>query len=187
MRDGPLVQLRFAAAADAHSVAALHAESWQHHYRGAYADDYLDGDVLADRLVLWTRQLSRPAVEHRTIVAQHREDVVGFAHTVLDDDAVYGALLDNLHVAYALKGQGIGTALLSATASAVIDGPCASRGLYLWVLEQNTAAQGFYEARGGKQVGRRRVAPPGGDPARLNGAPEAFRYVWPDPSVLLIE
>src|SRR5260370_1039404 len=84
--------------------------------------------------------LGRPATEHRRVVAQYREAVVGFAHTVLDDDAVYGALLDNLHVAYALKGQGIGTELLSATASAVIDAP-GSRGLYLWVLEQNTAAQ----------------------------------------------
>src|SRR5712691_80264 len=95
----PVVQLRFATAADAQSVAALHAESWQHHYRGAYADHYLDGDVLADRLTVWTRQLGQPATEHRTVVAQHGEAVVGFAHTVLDDDAIYGALLDNLHVA----------------------------------------------------------------------------------------
>src|SRR5437588_2985928 len=118
MPNEPDVQLRFAAAADAHSIAALHAQSWQHHYRGAYSDHFLDGDVLTDRLAVWTGQRSNPAAEHRTLVAQCGEAVVGFAHTVLDDDAVYGALLDNLHVAYASKGQGIGTKLLSATASA---------------------------------------------------------------------
>src|ERR1700730_7887238 len=103
MPDEREIQLRFAVAADASAVAALHAESWQHHYRGAYSDDYLDGDVLADRLTVWTRQLGQPATEHRTVIAHYAEAVVGFAHTVLDDDAVYGALLDNLHVAYALK------------------------------------------------------------------------------------
>jgi len=185
MPDEREIRLRFAVAADASAVAALHAESWRRHYRGAYSDHYLDGEVLADRLTVWTRQLGQPAVEHRTLVAQSGEAVVGFAHTVLDDDAVSGALLDNLHVAYAWKGQGIGTELLAATASAVLDSSSASCGLYLLVLEQNTAAQAFYEARGGKQVGRRRVAPPGGDPARLNGAPEALRYIWPDPSILL--
>jgi hypothetical protein len=59
-------------------------------------------------------------------------------------------------------------------------------GLYLWVLEQNTAAQAFYEARGGIRVERRLAPPPGGDPDRLAGAPRRFRYVWRDPSELLL-
>jgi hypothetical protein len=29
----------------------LHADSWRRHYRGAYADAFLDGDVLADRRI----------------------------------------------------------------------------------------------------------------------------------------
>jgi len=27
------------------AVAALHAESWRRNYRGAYSDDFLDGEV----------------------------------------------------------------------------------------------------------------------------------------------
>jgi hypothetical protein len=39
--------LRFRAAGpgDAHAIAALHAGSWQRHYRGAFSDAFLDNDV----------------------------------------------------------------------------------------------------------------------------------------------
>ncbi|MDQ3147017.1 MAG: hypothetical protein M3R01_08840 [Actinomycetota bacterium] len=39
------------------------------HYRGAYSDAYLDGDVLADRLAVWTGRLTQPVPSHCTIVA----------------------------------------------------------------------------------------------------------------------
>jgi hypothetical protein len=58
--------------------------------------------------------------------------------------------------------------------------------LYLWVLEQNTAAQAFYEAKGGRCVERGLAPPPGGDPDRLVGAPRRLRYIWPDPGDLLL-
>jgi hypothetical protein len=74
---------------------------------------------------------------------------------------------------------------MDAAARAVIAGRPAS-GLYLWVLEQNDAAQAFYEARRGLRSGWALVPAPGGDPTRLNGAPGGFRYAWSDPSVLLI-
>ena len=40
-------QLRFRAAerGDAAAIAALHAASWQRHYRGAFSDAFLDGEV----------------------------------------------------------------------------------------------------------------------------------------------
>jgi hypothetical protein len=73
---------------------------------------------------------------------------------------------------------------MDAAARAVIEGrPCS--GLYLWVLEQNDAAQAFYEARRGLRSGWALVPAPGGDPTRLYGAPGGFRYAWSDPSVLL--
>ncbi len=43
-------RLRHAGPEDAEQVAALHADSWRRHYRGAYADSYLDGDVVAERM-----------------------------------------------------------------------------------------------------------------------------------------
>jgi hypothetical protein len=48
-------------------------------------------------------------------------ELVWLAHTRLGDDARWGALLDNLHVAYGLKRPGIGTRLLELTARAVLD------------------------------------------------------------------
>jgi hypothetical protein len=57
--------------------------------------------------------------------------------------------------------------------------------VYLWVLEQNTAAQAFYEARGGRRADRRLVPPPGGHADRLRGSPVGLRYVWDDPATLI--
>ena len=62
-----------------------------------------------------------------------------------------------------------------------------SEGLHLWVLEQNRAAQAFYEALGGTLVGSSPTLAPGGDPTRLSGTPMRRRYAWPDPRVLLPE
>ena len=72
---------------------------------------------------------------------------------------------------------------MAGTARAVIERTHSS-GIYLWVLEQNTAAQSFYDAVGGTRAGRGTTLPPGGDPARLNGTPGKLRYAWSDPSVL---
>ena len=52
------MRLRAAGARDAEAVAALHADSWRRHYRGAYADSFLDGDVVANRCAVWSGQLS---------------------------------------------------------------------------------------------------------------------------------
>lgn len=181
------VEFRTATISDAAAVAALHTESWRRHYRGAYSDAFLDGDVTADRLAVWTERLERPSVPPATItiLAESHSTLVGFAHTVFDDDPQWGALLDNLHVTYLLHRQGIGARLLALTAEAVLDRRAAS-GLYLWVLEHNVQAQDFYRARGGTCVGRRDVRPPGGIAGRLNGTPVGLRYAWPDPSLLLV-
>jgi len=123
----------------------------------------------------WTSRLAQAGPDRYT-VAGFLDDgtIAGFAHTFLDADPVYGAFLDNLHVRRDLKRQGVGARLMSATARAVLDRSPTS-GLYLWVLEQNTAAQGFYEAKGGIRIERQLTGPfPGG------GHAYSFRYAWPD-------
>lgn len=176
-------QFRLADPADAESVANLHACSWRRHYRGAYSEAFLDGDVFTDRLRVWTDRLREPDPLRCTILAEDGS-LVGFANTVFDDDPTWGALLDNLHVADGHQRRGIGSRLLALTATAVIERPQRA-GLYLWVLEQNVGAQAFYEARGGRCVERRPVSPPGGIAGRLAGSPTKLRYVWPEPGVLL--
>ena len=178
------LHFRTATASDAVSVAALHAESWRRHYRGAYSDPFLDDDADEDRLQVWAGRLARPAGA-RTILAEDGAGLVGFGHVAFDDDPQWGSLLDNLHVTFRCKRTGVGTRLLARCGQAVMEEADAP-GMYLWVLEQNRDAQAFYRERGGTQEELVPVLPPGGVPGRLAGAPAAFRYVWPDPSRLLL-
>ncbi|MHB8463277.1 MAG: GNAT family N-acetyltransferase [Acidimicrobiales bacterium] len=166
---------RPATAGDIEPVAALHADSWRRNYRGAYPDEFLDGPVFADRLAVWSERLTKARPDQRTIVAHVEGVFVGFAHISLDEDATWGALLDNLHVTHDVKRAGIGTGLMAQTARVVLDDAPSGR-LYLWVLAQNVAAQAFYDARGGRCVERVSRHPLPGD---------SLRYAWPDPSILL--
>src|SRR6188472_2566946 len=156
MADLEELLFRVAGPTDAEAVADLHAESWRRHYRGAYSDAFLDGDVGSDRLAVWTGLLREPDPNRFTLLAEDGS-LVGFANTVFDDDPTWGALLDNLHVADWHKRRGVGSRLLALTAEAVVERP-EGTGLYLWVLEQNVDARAFYEARGGSCVGRDRVS-----------------------------
>ena len=74
---------------------------------------------------------------------------------------------------------GIGTELLALAARAVLEARPGS-GLFLWVLEDNRAAQAFYRARGGRFAGTRVTSPPGGGASLV-----ALRCVWRDPATLL--
>jgi ribosomal protein S18 acetylase RimI-like enzyme len=163
---------------DIPAIAALHADSWRRHYRGAFADSFLDGDVGADRLAVWTDRLTHPHDDRHTIVADDGGRLAGFSHVVLDDDPTWGALVDNLHVTHDLEGRGVGTGLMAESAAVVVERSPTS-GLYLWVLEQNRGAQAFYEALGGTCAGSEPDEPPGG------GTVIGLRYVWPDASTLL--
>jgi ribosomal protein S18 acetylase RimI-like enzyme len=175
------VTYRAATPDDVEGIARLHADSWRRNYRGAFSDAYLDGDLVAERLSVWTDRLRPPHTGTFTIVAERTGPgpdtgaIVGLAHTILGDDPAWGALLDNLHVSHAQKRHGIGTRLMEETAQVLIARDPASS-LFLWVLAQNTAAQAFYDARGGTCVERQSRSPEPGD---------RLRYSWPDPSRLL--
>ena len=176
------LRLRVAGRSDAGEIAALHADSWRRHYRGAYSDAFLDGDVHADRLAVWTEQLRMQDSRRHTVVAEDASGLVGFAHTIFDDDPTWGALLDNLHVAHGQKRRGVGRQLMRLTARAVVE---RGTGLYLWVLEQNVDGQRFYETLGAKRLEEAPVTPPGGMEGRLRGSPLKLRYAWADPAILL--
>ncbi|WP_279581465.1 GNAT family N-acetyltransferase [Fodinicola feengrottensis] len=173
---------RAASADDAEQVAALHAASWRRHYRGAYADSFLDGDVVADRRVVWSVRLAEPAGSI-TVLGEDAGGLAGFIHVILDKDAEWGSLIDNLHVAHRCQGTGVGTALFAQVGPEILERATDS-GVYLWVLEQNLAAQQFYRARGGVSVEKAPVPPPGGVPSRLKGAPMALRIAWPNAALL---
>lgn len=181
-RTGPVV-FSPAGASDAVRIAALHADSWRRHYRGAYADTYLDGDLLRERGTVWSARLASPAGT-ATIIAERDGRLVGFVHVVLDADARWGSLVDNLHVDHSEHRTGIGTELMAYAARAVLAN-AGSPALHLWVLQQNTRAQKFYLACGGTRVETGIAAPPCGDPALLNGSPVKYRMAWPDATRLV--
>ena len=106
------MEYRVATADDVTAISALHAESWRLHYRGGFPDEFLDGDVGAERLAVWTARLADPSPRDRTVVAMEGPELAGFVHTILDDDPEWGALLDNLHVRSTRKRRGTGACLL---------------------------------------------------------------------------
>lgn len=173
--------IREAGAADAPEIAALHADSWRRHYRCAYADAYLDQEADEERASVWkTRLGAEGSGDTVTVVAELGGSLVGFAHVILDADPLFGALVENLHVTGAEQRRGVGSRLL-AEAALVATTRRPGCAMYLWVLEQNTAARAFYEAMGGEVVERRAAGAPGGDPSRLVGSPSVLRMAWPDP------
>jgi ribosomal protein S18 acetylase RimI-like enzyme len=176
------LRFRLAGPSDSEATAALHADSWRRHYRGAYADSFLDGDIEADRLAVWSQRLRHFDGSTHTVLAEDESGLIAFVHTVFEADQTWGALLDNLHVTHGQKRRGIGSQLLALTAHAVIERKTA---LHLWVLEQNVDAQAFYAAHGGRFVERAPALPPGGKPGWLSGSPIKLLCAWTDPAVLL--
>lgn len=175
------ISFREASAQDIAAIAALHADSWRRHYRGAYRDAFLDGgEVVADRQAVWTERLTAPGADQITVVADRAGEVVGFVHMILDADPHWGALLDNLHVTHRLKRRGIGRQLLAEAVHRLIGRCPADSRFYLWVLEQNAAAQAFYASLGGTTVETTLSEPfPGGGRARCH------RVAWPDAAALV--
>jgi GNAT superfamily N-acetyltransferase len=165
------MHIREAGRADAAEIAALHAESWRASYRGAYRDEYLDGDVFRDRLDVWTERLSAPAPNQLVVVAEEEGRILGFACAYGGEDPHWGSFLDNLHVRGEHQRRGIGARLIAAVATW-----CRANhpdcGLYLWVLEQNKRAQLFYARLGAADRGGEVEVPPGG------GQVTGRRYVW---------
>lgn len=153
------------------AIATLHAESWRVTYRGAYRDEFLDGDVVQDRISVWEKRLSAPPPNQFVVIAEEAGDVVGFACAYGREDQRWGTLLDNIHVRRECHRQGTGTRLLSEVAT-WCRANYADCGLYLWVLAQNSQARRFYERLGATDRGGEVSVPPGG------GQVSSRRYAW---------
>ena len=179
------MRLRPAAAGDADAVAALHVDSWRRTYRGSLRDEYLDGDIVPERAAVWRQRLTAPlgtsptSPTSSTLLAVGDDDeLLGFAHTVADEDDEWGSLLDNLHVVHDRRREGIGAALLAGTAGWV-QSTARRSVLHLWVLDANTGARRFYESLSAEDVGADVWEPPGG------GRAPRRRYAWTDLTPLL--
>ena len=172
--------LRAATVADAPAVAALHAESWRSTYRGALRDEYLDGDILAERTAVWRERLGSPASNQHVVVAEAQGRLLGFACAYGNDDERWGTQLDNIHVRRDAHGQGTGARLVAAVA-AWCRTAHPEAGLYLWVLEQNDPARRFYERLGATDQEGDVWLPPDGSTVRTR------RYVWSRDDLVRLE
>jgi ribosomal protein S18 acetylase RimI-like enzyme len=166
-----MVQIRFARLEDAQAIAELHTESWRYAYRGALSDEYLSGDIIADRLKLWQHRLSEPLDNQHVLVVYDDSTIVGFACAFIEDDETYGSLLDNIHVKPSFHKRGLGKKLLNSIANQCFQ-VAPSLGFYLWVLQNNTNAQDFYLAQGASNLGTDVWDAPGGTIV------PRFRFGW---------
>ncbi len=173
-----MIEYREASSKDVRAVAYLHAQNWQHHYRGFLTDHYLDHEVLEDRIRVWQERLSKPPANQLVLLAIDEDQLIGFACIYANHDPEYGAFLDNLHVIPGYQRRGIGRELMRRTAAWVYKQDPKSP-YYLWVLAENYQAKGFYEKYGAFLEDPIMGDNPDGSQSKI------VRCVWKDINVLL--
>ena len=166
-----MITLKDACFSDYKAVANLHAESWKKYYRGIFSDKFLDDEVHQNRLDVWRERLSTPAYNQQVIIASDEGNISGFACIYINDDPVFGTLLDNLHVTSSIQKSGVGTMLMKEAARRSYEKDEHSK-FYLWVLELNANARRFYESLGA--INYETI-----DKKNLDGSvSKACRYTW---------
>jgi len=148
------VVIRAAGVADAELVAHLQLECWDDAYTGLVPQGVLDDGrrKIVERVELWRALLSDGAA---VLVAETADGPVGFvrADPGRDDDIDIELELIALYVRAAWWGTGLGHGLFE---EAVGD-----RAAYLWVVEGNERALGFYERQGFRLDGSAKEEPQG--------------------------
>jgi GNAT superfamily N-acetyltransferase len=172
-----MIELKEAQFSDHTAIARLHSESWQQHYRGIWSDHFLDNEVYQFLLQKWYDKMKLPPGNQYVTIALRGRQIAGFSCLLLDDDAGFGSLLDNLHVSSLLQKSGIGK-LLIRNCKNIICEKASSRRMYLWVYEANRNARTVYERLGGQEFERVEKLNEDGTKAM------ACRYTWNDVSVI---
>ncbi|UOQ90510.1 GNAT family N-acetyltransferase [Agromyces endophyticus] len=134
------IVIRPAAAAEVADVARVWQEGWADAHLGNVPRELVEA-----RTADWFQHRARERLDG-TIVAAVADapTIVGFA--IVEDDQV-----DQLHLARAARGRGVGAALLAAAEVAVL--AAGHRRAWLAVATGNTAARRFYERQGWIDVG----------------------------------
>jgi GNAT superfamily N-acetyltransferase len=170
--------LRPATAGDAAVIAQIHIDSWRTAYREILDPAYLAGPIEQERRDVWAARFAPPNAEMAVALAEDEAGPVGFICTFGNEDPVWGAMVDNLHVLPRAKGRGVGRALLASSGQWVVN-RYPGAGLHLWVFEANEAARRFYDRMGGEVVERILEPNPAG-----GGESLSLRYAWRDPALL---
>lgn len=170
--------LRNARVGDAERIARLHADSWRRTYRGMMTDEFLDGDLISNRLRAWCERMEAARPGQLVVIAEEGVTLAGFVCLFAAEDAIWGSYIENLHVSSDHMRRGIGTALM-AHAAEWLCREYARLGVYLWAMEANHRARRLYERLGASNAGSTLLMDPGG------GSAPNCRYVWQTPAALL--
>jgi len=164
---GAPMELRTARAADASAVSALHVESWRDAYAGmvdaAFLDDAIEPAVAAH----WQDALRGRKRPGLVLVALTGWQMQGFFAGRVEGKVGH---VDSLHVRPAMRGEGIGRALLGLGAQRLRQQGAASA--ELWVFAANRDAIRFYARLGGE-------AGPPGPRASFGQELVQRRIAWP--------
>jgi ribosomal protein S18 acetylase RimI-like enzyme len=143
-------RVRYATAQDIPSIARVHVDSWNQHYRGLLDDRLIDERTVEVRIAVWNKAFDE--TERLTYVAEGAGGrLLGFAsaHILTPGQKRFDSYLQQLYLLSDAKGRGIGRALLRVLAAALIRRNCES--MALRVLRQNPA-HAFYERLGARPV-----------------------------------
>ncbi|HVG16064.1 MAG TPA: GNAT family N-acetyltransferase [Chitinophagaceae bacterium] len=173
-----MIKLRPAVLSDFKAIAKLHADNWRKNYRGILSDNYLDNELEKDRVDTWYKRLCSPSENQTITIATLDNNLAGFCCLYFDDDAIFGSLLDNLHVSSHLQRTGIGKLLVTDCGSKVYE-RAQNKKMYLWVYESNKNARIVYERLGGTNFETM-------DKENVDGtSSKTCRIVWDDVTKLL--
>ncbi len=171
--------IRIANSADAEEIARLHTISWQSAYKNMLSEEFLAGQILANRMSVWRKKFSSENEKgYNTLLAYNDVVLVGFICMLLDADDKWGTLIDNLHVHPDHKGIGIGKALMRSAAD-WLTSKRPNSPVHMLVYEENTEAHAFYKHLGGQIIGRELEL-------RSDGQSKySLKYIWPNPASLI--
>lgn len=150
--------IRDATVADARGVAVVHVDSWRAAYAGLIDQDVLDRQSVDARTSMWSTWIERSLagestdaygpVPHRLIVAELDGRIVGWASFGggRDEGMTEQGEIAGLYALPDAWSQGVGRALIRHAEDALRSAGWAHA--YLWVLNGNERAIGFYRAHG---------------------------------------
>lgn len=158
-------KIRTAQEQDALGIAKIHVGTWQHAYRGQVPDSYLDNlpQELNKRADKWKETIGKKQRGLRVFVAESEQGIVGFCivNACRDDDmdsdtGEVGAI----YVDSMLIGKGIGSALMEAGLNFLKEE--GFKKATLWVLTSHKKSREWYEKKGWKLEGKRKIEDRGG-------------------------
>ena len=139
--------IRQAVLEDAEAIAKVHVASWQAAYKGLMPEDFLANLSVEQRKTQWQQWLGQ--AEQVMMVCEVNGKVVGFSSAGKPRDtdvSIYTAELYTLYLLSDYWGKGYGKGLYQETFKEL-----KTRGfkqLVLWVLDNNTRGQIFYQGMG---------------------------------------